>query len=69
MNSELKGKEERKEKEHDTWEKKEGREYTAKLACLTRNSFSPSENTKAHSLQSPKDDYSDSHSKPLNLVD
>ena len=61
-------KEERKEKERDIWEKRESREYMAELACITGNPFPPSENTKAHSLQSPKDEYFDSHSKPLNFV-
>ena len=68
MNCELKVKEETKEKEHDIGEKRESRRYTVELACITRNPVLLSENTKAHSLQSPKDDYSDSHSKPLNFV-
>ena len=68
MNSEFKVKEETKEKEHDIGEKRESRRYTSELACITRNPFPLSENTKAHSLQSPKDDYPDSHSKPLNFV-
>ena len=68
LNSELKLKEERKEKESDIWEKKESREYTAELACITRNPFPPLENTKAHSLQSPKDNYFDSCSKSHNFI-
>ena len=38
------------------------------LAFITKNPFLALENTKAHSLQSPKDDYSDSCSKPHNFI-
>ena len=38
------------------------------LACVTKNPFPALENTKAHSLQSPKDDYFDSCSKPHNFI-
>ena len=56
----------RKEKASDIWEKKYSREYTTKLACIIRNPFPLSKSTKAHSMQPPKDDYSDLDSKPLN---
>ena len=58
----------RKEKENDIWEKKESREYIAELTCIIKNPFIPSKNTKAHSLQPPKNDYSDSHFKSFNFV-
>ena len=58
----------RKEKESDIWEKKESREYIVELACIIKNPFIPLKNTKAHSLQPPKSDYSDSHSKSFNFV-
>ena len=63
-----KKREKRKKKESNIWEKKESREYIVELACIIRNPFPLSKNTKAHSLQPQKDDYSDSHSKPLNFV-
>ena len=40
----------------------------AELACITRNPFSPVENTKVHSLRSPKDNYSNSCFKPHNFI-
>ena len=58
----------RKEKKSDIWEKKESREYIAELTWIIKNLFIPSKNTKAHSLQPPKNDYSDSHFKSFNFV-
>ena len=48
--------------------REESREYIVELACIIKNHFIPLKNTKAHSFQRPKNDYSDSHSKSFNFV-